>query len=130
MTDEEIIDGIRRPGRFDAEAGTAEDAERLVRTALPHAVELPPAESGSPYPPPPPGTDAWFQRHPDERREGDLKRAVEALGGRLDYREDAAAPGGAIVLTFEFDDRERAEAAARALRARGEHVEGPQDYAA
>lgn len=66
MTDEEIIEGIRRPGRFDAVAGSGEDARRLVRAALPHAAELPPAEPGEPYPSPPAGTDAWYQRHPAE----------------------------------------------------------------
>ncbi|MBY0512315.1 MAG: hypothetical protein K2P78_00200 [Gemmataceae bacterium] len=66
MSDEEIIKGIRRPGPFDATVGSGPEARRLVGTALPHAVELPPAEAGSPYPGPPPGTDAWFQRHPAE----------------------------------------------------------------
>src|SRR5437899_6649223 len=66
MKDEEIIEGIRRPGRFDAIVGSDGEAERLVRTALPHAEELPPAEPGLAYPPPPPGTEAWYQRHPPE----------------------------------------------------------------
>lgn len=42
------------------------DARRLVRTALPHAVELPAAVSGQPYPAPPPGVKAWYQVHPAE----------------------------------------------------------------
>jgi hypothetical protein len=70
MTDDEIIEGVRRPGRFDAVVGSEEQAERLVRTALPHAAELPPAEPGAQYPPPPPGTRAWFQRHPAEPNAG------------------------------------------------------------
>jgi hypothetical protein len=74
--------------------------------------------------------EVYYRPPADERREEDLTRAVEALGGRLDFRETADRPGGPIVLTYEFAERDRAEAAARALRARGEHVEGPQDYGA
>jgi hypothetical protein len=54
---------------------------------------------------------------------------VAALGGRLDYRETPQSDAnGSICLTFEFGRRDEAEAAARALREQGEHVEGPQDY--
>ena len=69
MTDAEVIDGIRSPGRFDATVGSEDDARRLVQTALPHAVELPPA-TADPYPPPPPGVRAWFQAHPPEPAAG------------------------------------------------------------
>ena len=65
----------------------------------------------------------------DPARETTLAQRVARLGGRLDYREVPAdgLPGG-VCLTFEFDDIERARAAAQALRAAGEYVEGPVDY--
>jgi hypothetical protein len=66
MTDEEAIKGIRRPGPFDAVVESGEKARRLVRTALPHAIELPPGEPGLPYPSPSPGTGAWYQHRPAE----------------------------------------------------------------
>lgn len=72
--------------------------------------------------------EVYYRSPADERREQDLTRAIEALGGRLDFREDPDRPGGPIVLTYEFDDWGRAEAAAHDLRGRGEHVEGPQQY--
>jgi hypothetical protein len=50
------------------------------------------------------------------------------LGGRLTYREGHENGAPSICLTFEFDDRDRAEEAALALRGQGEHVEGPADY--
>ena len=54
---------------------------------------------------------------------------MAALGGRLDYRETPQSDAnGSICLKFEFGRRDEAEAAARALREQGEHVEGPQDY--
>ena len=66
MSDGEIIDGVRRPGRFDAEVSSEADATRLVGTALPGAVELPRASAGLPYVPPPPGVKSWYQVHPAE----------------------------------------------------------------
>jgi hypothetical protein len=72
--------------------------------------------------------EVYYRAPVDERREQTLARTVQAYGGRLDYREPANQPDGPIVLTYEFDDRSRAEEAARALREGGEHVEGPQDY--
>jgi hypothetical protein len=66
MSENEIIDGIRSPGRFDATVGSEADARRLIRAALPHAVELPAAVTGGTYPPPPAGVKAWFQSHPAE----------------------------------------------------------------
>jgi hypothetical protein len=64
MTEDEIIDGIRRPGKFDATVGSEDDARRVVRTALPDAAELAPAVAGQPYPPAPKGAKQWFQVHP------------------------------------------------------------------
>jgi hypothetical protein len=66
MTENDIITGINRAGRFDAPVASQAEAKRLVRTALPHAVELPPAGAGQPYPSPSPGIKAWFQVHPAE----------------------------------------------------------------
>jgi len=74
--------------------------------------------------------EVYYRSPADECRERDLAALVETLGGRLDCREPAERVDGPIVLTYEFDDRSRAEEAARILRDRGEHVEGPQDYAA
>ncbi len=64
--DEEIVRGIREPGRFDATVSSEEEARRLIREALPDAVELPRAVAGQPCAPPPPGTRRWFQVHPAE----------------------------------------------------------------
>jgi hypothetical protein len=66
MTEDDIIKGIQSPGKFDATVGSEADAKRLVRTALPHATELPPAVAGQPYPSPPAGVRAWLQVHPAE----------------------------------------------------------------
>jgi len=74
--------------------------------------------------------EVYYHSPVDTRREERLTQTVEALGGRLDYREVAERPGGPVVLTYEFAERERAIEAAGALRAKGEHVEGPQDYGA
>lgn len=66
MTEADIIKGIQAPGKFDATVDSEADAVRVVRTALPHAAELPPAAAGQTYPPPPQGVKAWFQVHPAE----------------------------------------------------------------
>ncbi|MBI1830678.1 MAG: hypothetical protein HYR84_04420 [Planctomycetes bacterium] len=66
MSDADIIKGIQAPGRFDAAAGSEDEAKRLVKTALPHAVELPPARAGQAYASPPKGAKAWYQVHPAE----------------------------------------------------------------
>lgn len=65
MTEAELIDGIRLPGRFDAEVESEAEEKRLIRAARPHAVELQSA-TADPYPAPPPGVKAWFQTHPPE----------------------------------------------------------------
>lgn len=54
---------------------------------------------------------------------------VVALGGRLDYREDAETNGeSGVCLTYEFTDYDLALKAATVLRQLGEYVEGPVDY--
>ena len=70
MTEDDIIKGIKAAGRFDASVGSEAEALRIVRTALPHAIELPPAATGQPYPSPPQGVKAWFQVQPAEPSAG------------------------------------------------------------
>ena len=71
-----------------------------------------------------------YSRPPaDPSRESTLTERVSSFGGRLGYREAQGVdePGG-VCLTFQSEDSGRAQAAAKALRQRGEHVEGPTDY--
>ena len=55
---------------------------------------------------------------------------VARFGGHLDFREEPPGAQGSVCLTYEFDQLDRAEAAAETLRQAGEHVEGPVDYGA
>ena len=73
--------------------------------------------------------ELYYRPPADSHKEAVLTERVSGLGGRLSYREtpEGQANGG-ICLTYEFDEREQAEAAAQLLRAQGEHVEGPVDY--
>jgi hypothetical protein len=73
--------------------------------------------------------EVYYGTPEDPQREQSLAERVSHLGGRLDYREVPieGLPGG-VCLTFEFDNIDRARAVAEALRAQGEHVEGPVDY--
>jgi hypothetical protein len=66
MDEDDIINGTKRPGKFDATVGSETDARRIVQAALPHATELPLAVPGQPYPTPPIGVKAWFQVQPAE----------------------------------------------------------------
>jgi hypothetical protein len=66
MTEDDIIKGVKAPGKFDATVASEADALRVARSALPHATELPPAVAGQPYPSPPKGVKAWFQVQPAE----------------------------------------------------------------
>ncbi len=70
MGDDEIIDGIRQPGRFDTIVASEAEAKKFVRAALPDAIELPRAEPGHPHAGPPPGVRKWFQVHPPEPAAG------------------------------------------------------------
>jgi hypothetical protein len=73
--------------------------------------------------------EVYYRRPVDGRKEAALTTRVSSLGGRLSYREaPEGQASGSICLTYEFEDREKAEAAAQSLRAQGEHVEGPVDY--
>ncbi|MGP0069603.1 MAG: hypothetical protein ACLQGP_39135 [Isosphaeraceae bacterium] len=73
--------------------------------------------------------EVYYRPPEDPKREESLAERVSHLGGRLDYREVPieGLPGG-ICLTFEFQEIERARAAADTLRAQGEYVEGPVEY--
>jgi hypothetical protein len=70
MTEGDVIKAIRSPGRFDATATSEAEAKRLVRAALPGAVEIAPADSGQAYPTPPTGIKTWYQVHPAEPSAG------------------------------------------------------------
>ena len=65
VSDRDVVEGIRRPGKFDATLSTEGEARQLIGVALPGATELPPA-TGSPYPRPSPDVQSWFQLHPPE----------------------------------------------------------------
>ena len=69
-TENEIINGIRRPGSYHATVASEADAKRLVRAVLPHAVEVPAAVVGQPYPLANQGIKAWYQVHPAEPNVG------------------------------------------------------------
>jgi hypothetical protein len=73
--------------------------------------------------------EVWYKRPSNPAKESSLTGRVAAFGGRLDYREEATEHSG-VCLTYEFDNWEKANEAADALRQLGEHVEGPMDYAA
>jgi len=73
--------------------------------------------------------EVYYNPPPDEEREAKITGLVLKKGGRLDYREGPPDTNiGSICLTYEFDERDSAEAAASLLRQQGEHVEGPMEY--
>jgi hypothetical protein len=73
--------------------------------------------------------EVYYRPPVDAGKEAKLTALVSSLGGRLDYREVPERDGDhGICLTYEFDDRDQAEAAAQKLLEQGEHVEGPCDY--
>ena len=73
--------------------------------------------------------EVLYQTPTDPKREAGLTECVEKLGGRLDYHEEPTIEGGPICLTYEFGDWSIARQAAEHLRSRGEHVDGPHEYA-
>lgn len=74
--------------------------------------------------------EVYYQSPPDVEREAQITRFVLENGGRLDYREGPPISEiGSICLTYEFDERDAAEAVASLLRKKGEFVEGPMEYA-
>jgi len=72
-----IVDGIRQPGRFDATVASEAEARRLVRQAMPDAVELPRAIAGQPYAGASSGIRKWFQAHPPEPSVGNDRPHVK-----------------------------------------------------
>ena len=80
-----LAKGIQAAGRFDAKVGSLDEARRLIRAAMPDAVELPAAVAGQPYPKAPPGVKQWFQVQPAEPGVGnDLPhiKYVDWTGGK------------------------------------------------
>jgi hypothetical protein len=70
----------------------------------------------------------YYSSPEDEEREAQVIKDVVAGGGQLDYREPETETGGAICLTFDFENRANAETVAAALRLRGQYIEGVFDY--
>src|SRR5437870_3844381 len=106
MSDDEIIDGIRSLGRFDATVGSAGEAERLVRTALPHAEELPPALHHRPErmcgtSVTPPNRSGQRAAAPEVRG---LDRGKETAGRKLGAPVlSARADGGSLTMSVMFE---------------------------
>jgi len=71
-TEAEHVKGVGAAGKYDAIVGSEEEARRIVQQALPHALELPPAVAGQPYPNPPPRVKAWYQVQPAEPDVGNM----------------------------------------------------------
>ena len=72
--------------------------------------------------------ELYYAAPEDLARERCLIAKVGGRGGKLTCRELPAAFSQAIVLVFEFDDFDQAEAAESELRLSGEHTEGVSDY--
>jgi hypothetical protein len=69
-TEADLIKGVKAPGRYNATVGSEEEATRIVRSAMPDAVEVPRGVAGQPYPIPEPGVKKWFQVQPPEPEVG------------------------------------------------------------
>ncbi len=73
--------------------------------------------------------EVYYPQPVDADKETALTARISLLHGHLSYRElPEEGCNGGVCLTYEFDDRSHAEAAAESLRRQGEHVEGPVDY--
>jgi hypothetical protein len=73
--------------------------------------------------------EVYYKPPTNPAKEAEITDRVAALGGVLDFREDADEHGlSGVCLTYEFNDLEKAAKAAAVLRQLGEHVEGPVDY--
>jgi len=72
-----IIEGISKPGRFNATVDSLDEALQAVQAAMPDAIQLPDAVPGQPYPKPPPGTQQWYQVHPPEPSVGNNKPHIK-----------------------------------------------------
>lgn len=71
-TDDDIINGIKTPGNYNALVGSESKARQLLQQAMPDGVELLPAVVGQPYPNPSPGVKKWYQLQPPEPQVGHL----------------------------------------------------------
>ena len=96
MTEDEILQGVQQPGKFDATVASEADALRIVRTALPRAIELPAAVAGKPYPSPPRWIKAWFQTHLAESSAGNNLPHVKYA----DWTRGKKGRGGSWGLLF------------------------------
>jgi hypothetical protein len=70
--------------------------------------------------------EIYYRKPVDLQREAVIGKCLTNLEGKVTYREDDSRD--TICLTAEFNSWEKAQAASAALRAEGEHVEGPSDY--
>jgi len=70
--------------------------------------------------------EVYYHKPSDPRRETVISECLAGHRGIVTYREDDS--NETICLTAEFHTRQDAQAASTALRAIGEHVEGPSDY--
>ena len=72
--------------------------------------------------------DIYYAAPEDTAREARISEQAVAAGGQFDWRDLPTAHSRSICLTFDFPSSAAAESAAIAIRAHGEHVEGPYDY--
>lgn len=70
--------------------------------------------------------EIYYHKPSDPQREAVIGQCLANLEGKVTYREDDSSD--TICLTAEFNSWGKAQAACTALRAKGEHVEGPSDY--
>ena len=72
--------------------------------------------------------DIYYAAPEDTAREARIGAQAVASGGHFDWRDLPTEHSRSICLTFDFPGLAAAESAAVAIRAQGEHVEGPYDY--
>ncbi len=65
-TEDDHVRGVIAPGRYNATVGSEAEARRIVRRAMPDAVEVAPAVAGEPYPLAGAGVKKWYQVQPAE----------------------------------------------------------------
>ncbi len=135
MSDDDILDGIRQPGRFDETAASKDVGNDLPHVKYADWTRGKKGRGGSWghifFPPEDPNPcsycgvitvtymfEVYYRPPEDSTREAALAERVSHLGGRLDYCEapSGGLPGG-VCLTFEFPDIDRVRAAAESLRA-------------
>ena len=73
--------------------------------------------------------EVYYLPPTDPSREARIAEIVTACNGRLDYKEAPELDGNHnVCLTYEFESLPDAEKAMTELQAKGEYVEGPQQY--